>query len=382
MRADVDVANRLRTRRKQMILNQEEAMKNGFRTLLLAALMTGVAALALAGEVKQVGFAEVKALLEKTPAEGGYLVIDARPEIKYFEGHLPGAVNLPWQEMRERLAELPAQKQTRLVFYCGGEKCDLSGKAAALALEKGYTDVAVFAAGEPGWRAGGESPWVSTNYLKMLLNDRERVALVIDARPQVKYLEGTIPGAVNLPFAEWEKRKGLLPADKATTLVFFCGGLKCDLSHKAAAKARELGYADVRTYAEGWPVWVENSTRSFALVNPKEPCNPVAAEAPPATGEIGKAEFEKLLAERPAGFLLVDVRPTTDFAKGHLAGAINIPDEEIGKQLALLKGAKNVVFYCNTGSAALRPTMPPRMRASRRRAFSTATLTLTPMAAS
>ena len=324
---------------------------NALKTLLLAFAVIGSATFALAQEVKQVSFAEVKSLLVKTPAEGGYAIIDARPEIKFFEGHLPGAINIAWQEMKDRLGELPKDKNTKLVFYCGGTKCDLSGKAAALALQNGYNNVAVFSAGEPGWRDGGESPWVSSNYIKILLNDRERVGVVIDARPQVKYLEGTIPGAINLPFQEWEKRKGILPADKTTTLVFFCGGLKCDLSYKSAAKARELGYTDVRTYAEGWPEWIEKSTRAFALVNPNDPESKAAAtEAVPATGEISKAEFEKLLAERPAGFLLVDVRPAADFAKGHIPGAINILDEEIGKNIAQLKKGNNVVFYCSTGS--------------------------------
>lgn len=326
-------------------------MKNILKTLLLAVVMIGAATFALAAEVQQVDFTEVKALLEKTPTEGGYVVIDARPEIKFFEGHLPGAINIAWQEMKDRLGELPKDKNTKLVFYCGGTRCDLSGKAAALAVQNGYTNVAVFNGGEPSWREGGESLWVSSNYIKILLNDRERVGVVIDARPQVKYLEGTIPGAINLPFQEWEKRHGILPADKATTLIFFCGGLKCDLSHKSAAKARELGYSDVRTYAEGWPEWIEKSTRAFALVNPKNPGNKtVAVEAAPATGEIGKTEFEKLLGERPAGFLLVDVRPVADFTKGHISGAINILDEEIGKNIALLKKANNVVFYCSTGS--------------------------------
>lgn len=326
-------------------------MKSLLKSLLLAFVLSGAATFALAAEVKQVSLAEVKTLLEKSPAEGNYVLIDARPEIKYFEGHLPEAISIPWQEMKERLGELPKDKKTQLVFYCGGTKCDLSGKAAALAVEKGYQNVGVFSGGDPAWREGGESLWVSSNYIKILLNDRERVGVVVDARPQIKYLEGTIPGAINLPYQDWDKRKGILPADKSTTLVFFCGGLKCDLSHKSASKAREMGYTDVRTYAEGWPQWIEKSTRAFALVNPKDPGNKaVAAEAAPATGEIGKAEFEKLLAERPAGFLLVDVRPAAEFAKGHIPGAINILDEEIGKNIDKLKGANNVVFYCATGS--------------------------------
>lgn len=326
-------------------------MKRTLSTLFLIFVLLAAATCALAQGAKQMTFTDVKILLEKPPADGNYLLIDSRPEIKYFEGHLPGAVNIAWQEMKGRLNDLPKDKDTQLVFYCGGTKCDLSGKAAALAMENGYKNVAVFATGEPGWREGGESLWISSNYLKILLNDRERVAVIIDARPLVKYLEGTIPGAINLPFQEWEKRKGILPADKATTLIFFCGGLKCDLSHKSAAKARELGYSDVRTYAEGWPEWIEKSTRAFALVNLKDTGNKaIGAEATPATGEISKTEFEKLLAERPAGFLLVDVRPATDFYNGHLPGAIHILDDEIGKNIPQLKMASNVVFYCSTGS--------------------------------
>ena len=303
------------------------------------------------GAVKAVTLAEVEALVNHPTEEGKYLLIDSRPEIKYFEGHLPWAVSLPWQEMQERLDELPADRNVKLVFYCGGVKCDLSGKAAHLAVRKGYADVGVFAEGEPAWREAGKSPWVSTNYIKMVLNDRDRVALIVDARPAIKYNEGTVPGALNLPFQEWEKLKGLLPSDKNSQLIFFCGGFKCDLSHKSAAKAREMGYTDVRTYAEGWPVWKERSTRAFAMVNPKEGGRTVAGEAGPVLyeGEIAREELLKLLAEQPEKLLLVDVRPAAEYEKAHLPAAVNILDEEVADHAERLKG-KNVVFYCNTGS--------------------------------
>lgn len=314
--------------------------------LLMAALLAASQAFAA---VRPVTLAEVETLTAKTPEEGKYALVDSRPEIKYFEGHLPWAQSLPWQEMKDRLDELPAAKATKLVFYCGGVKCDLSQKAAALAIEKGYTDVGVFAEGEPAWREAGKSLWVSTNYIKMVLNDRERVALIVDARPTIKYNEGTVPGAMNIPFQDLDKLKGLLPADKGAQLIFFCGGFKCDLSHKSAAKAKEMGYTNVRIYAEGWPVWKEKSTRAFALVNPKGGGQAVAEEAPMNTGEIAREELLKLLAEKPTDFLLVDVRPAEEYQKAHIPGAINILDEKVAEQIDQLKG-KNVVFYCNTGS--------------------------------
>jgi rhodanese-related sulfurtransferase len=316
-------------------------------SLLLAALLVAAQAFAVG---KPVTLAEVEALAATTPEEGKYALIDSRPEIKYFEGHLPWAQSLPWQEMKDRLDELPADKGTRLIFYCGGVKCDLSQKAAALADEKGYTQVGVFAEGEPAWRESGKSLWVTTNYIKMVLNDRDRVALVVDARPAIKFNEGTVPGAMNIPFQDWDKLKGLLPNDKNTQLIFFCGGFKCDLSHKSAAKAKQMGYADVRIYAEGWPVWKEKSTRAFAMVNPKEGGKAaLAEEAPMNTGEVAKEDLLKLMAEKPADFLLVDVRPAEEFKKAHIPGAINILDEKIAEHVGQLKG-KNVVFYCNTGS--------------------------------
>jgi rhodanese-related sulfurtransferase len=321
-----------------------------YALLLLAALgLLAPPVFAAPAEVKTVTLAEVAAMTAKSPEDGRYALYDSRPENKYFASHLPWAASLPWQEMKERIDELPADKKTKLVFYCGGLKCDLSTKAAHLAVSLGYSDIAVFAEGEPAWIKGGKTPWVSANYIKMVLNDRDRIALIVDARPTAKYNEGTIPGALNLPFKDWHKLKGLLPGDKGTQLIFFCGGSQCDLSHKAASKAREMGYTDVRVFAEGWPVWEKNSTRAFALVNPKDGGKSAPPEETVETGEIRKEELVKLMAEKPEGFLLVDVRPETDFKKAHIPGAINILDEKIGENLDRIKG-KNVVFYCNTGN--------------------------------
>jgi len=304
-------------------------------------------------QVGTITLAEVENLVQQTPEEGGYMLIDARPEVKFYAGHLPWAKSLPWQEMQERLDELPTDKAIKLVFYCGGLKCDLSNKAAELAVAQGFTDVFVFPQGEPGWKDGGHPVWVATNHIKMVLNDRDRVALLVDARPFIKYNEGTVPGAMNLPFQEWDKLQGLLPADKAAQMIFFCGGFKCDLSHKSAAKAQALGYTDVRVYAEGWPVWKSNSSRAFAMVNPKQGSS---ADAKPEEivyeGEISAEEFTSMMENQPEGFLLVDCRPAEEFEKGHLPGAVNILDEKVGEHAEMLKQHAQIVFYCATGSRA------------------------------
>jgi rhodanese-related sulfurtransferase len=46
---------------------------------------------------------------------------------------------------------LPKDKNTLVVFYCGGEQCPLSTTAAEKAIEMGYKQVGVYKGGWRGW---------------------------------------------------------------------------------------------------------------------------------------------------------------------------------------------------------------------------------------
>ena len=56
-----------------------------------------------------------------------------------------------------------------------------------------------------------------------------------------------------------------------------------------------------------------------------------------------------------AGAKLIDVRTTTEFAAEHLAGAVNIPVDELPRRLAEV-GEKSapVVVYCRSGKRSAR----------------------------
>jgi hypothetical protein len=49
--------------------------------------------------------------------------------------------------------------------------------------------------------------------------------MLIDARPAPRFQEGSIPTAVNIPFAAFDKMKDKLPADKAALIVYYCAGV-------------------------------------------------------------------------------------------------------------------------------------------------------------
>lgn len=71
-----------------------------------------VAAGMLRGDHPQIGAADLMAI----PAAERPLVLDVRTAEEYAAGHLPGAVNIPVDELRSRLGELPADR--RIVTYC------------------------------------------------------------------------------------------------------------------------------------------------------------------------------------------------------------------------------------------------------------------------
>jgi phage shock protein E len=58
--------------------------------------------------------------------------------------------------------------------------------------------------------------------------------------------------------------------------------------------------------------------------------------------------IEKLIKSGKA--TIVDVRSSSEFMGGHVAGSINIPLQEIPKRLAEFKKMENIVLCCASGN--------------------------------
>lgn len=69
-------------------------------------------------------------------SDGDAVVLDVRPRPEYAGGHLPGAVHIPVEELAERLAELPADRE--IIAYCRGRYCVLAHDAVRLLNRRGY----------------------------------------------------------------------------------------------------------------------------------------------------------------------------------------------------------------------------------------------------
>lgn len=84
--------------------------------------------------------------------KGLVTVLDVRPPEEYAAGHLPGAVNIPVQQLEKRLGELPRRKE--IVAYCRGPYCLMSYDAVELLRKKGLK-ARRLEDGLPEWRAAG-----------------------------------------------------------------------------------------------------------------------------------------------------------------------------------------------------------------------------------
>ena len=76
-------------------------------------------------------------------------------ETRTSQGVIPGAVLLT-SSSQYAVSELPADKSSKLVFYCANQKCGASHAAAKRAMENGYTNVAVLPEGIAGWKQAGQ----------------------------------------------------------------------------------------------------------------------------------------------------------------------------------------------------------------------------------
>jgi ArsR family transcriptional regulator len=149
---------------------------------------------------------------------------------------------------RVRLVE--TERRGKRVLY------SLAGDAEVVALIKALGHVGERNVAEIGrvmtdyFRARDALEAVSREDLVSRLHDG--LVTVLDVRPEDEFAVGHLPGALNIPLAELERRLGELPADRE--VIAYCRGPYCVLSFEAVSALRAHGYL-VRRLEDGYPEW-------------------------------------------------------------------------------------------------------------------------------
>ena len=84
--------------------------------------------------------------------KGLVTVLDVRPPEEFASGHVPGALNVPVDQLARRLRELPKGKE--VIAYCRGPFCLMSFEAVQLLRKKGIK-ARRLQNGMPEWRMAG-----------------------------------------------------------------------------------------------------------------------------------------------------------------------------------------------------------------------------------
>ncbi len=153
--------------------------------------------------------------------------------------------------------------------------------------------------------------------VKKLVEQGKGNFMLVDSRPLPRFQQGTIPGAVNIPYPAWDKVKDRLPADKNALVVFFCQGVTCQMSPLSQRKAIRMGYTNTKVYHEGVPEW---QTRDYLETRPEF---------------VKEAYVDK---DIPA--IILDVRTPENSQSGHIKGAVNLPADTVAKQAKAFPPAK------------------------------------------
>jgi phage shock protein E len=194
---------------------------------------------------------------------------------------------------------------------------------------------------------------------------------LLDVRTASEFQSSRIAGAVHIPLDQLTARVSELPSDHEVILVVYCG-----VGHRGGwgfTLIRQLGYVNAKNITGGLTAWktaglpVETTPVTVQPYEPKpmtlapyekqfitlwdETLNPIKT-----TGWAGISVSETYgLVQAGVPFFGLDVRTASEFASGHIQGAVNIPLDQLPTRLGELPTDPEtiIVVHCAVGQRGL-----------------------------
>jgi rhodanese-related sulfurtransferase len=319
-------------------------------------------------------------------------VLDIRQPDAYAEGHINGAVNIPWgAAIAEELSTIPNDKPVFVYCYSG----QTAGQAVmtlnlagfdARSVNLGWnfgiskvegveevtvTEAATFSAStaiEPavqealtdyynGLADVADTKWknykISEDNLEAMIEADEDFYL-LSIRGEDVYKEGHIQGAERMSWgAGMQESFSMLPMDKKIVVYCYTG----QTAGQTVAGLRLLGYDAVSLnggmgMASNAPLGWSNQEKPVVSMDLSAKVNAYFANLPANNNKIGQADFVDLV-KAGEEMTVIDIRQPDVYGEGHIKGAVNIPwGAAIAEQLSTIPNDKPVFVYCYSGQTA------------------------------
>ena len=80
-----------------------------------------------------------------------FVLVETLPADHFQRLHLPGAINIPSNQIQSRASDLLPDKDAEIIVYCGGPECHVSEDAARELSAMGYSKVRRYVGGKQDW---------------------------------------------------------------------------------------------------------------------------------------------------------------------------------------------------------------------------------------
>ena len=88
---------------------------------------------------------------EKIDMQEPMTIVEALPPMYFEANHLPGALNIPHDEIRDKAVDLLPDKDAFIVVYCSNTACQNSSIATNTLQQMGYTNTYEYVEGKQHW---------------------------------------------------------------------------------------------------------------------------------------------------------------------------------------------------------------------------------------
>jgi NADPH-dependent 2,4-dienoyl-CoA reductase/sulfur reductase-like enzyme/rhodanese-related sulfurtransferase len=182
---------------------QRQAVTEGFKNLKIDLLPISVKS--IHNEVT----ATIDAPEEVATQTHGPLVVDVRTPGEFRSGAVPNAINIPLDELEQRLQELGTQPDRDITVYCASGA--RSGYAQMYLRQQGYTNV----------KNGGGIARMMAREKAQPQPVASQEPLIIDVRSPQEFRGGAYPGAINIPLDELQNHIHKL-GNSSRNITLYC----------------------------------------------------------------------------------------------------------------------------------------------------------------
>lgn len=162
------------------------------------------------------------------------LIVDVRTPEEFHMGAVPDAVNIPMDELMYRAEELGNNASREIIVYCASGA--RSAYAQQMLMQYGYTNVK---------NGGGVSQMMARAKAKPAASVAapSNEPLVVDVRTSQEFRQGAVPGAVNIPLDDLQRRVSELGSPSREITLYCASGARSAYGQRLLM---QMGFTNVK----------------------------------------------------------------------------------------------------------------------------------------